>query len=928
MFVAVDEYDDSKKPVSASNDVWSSLRGYSGNTSSVADSGTTATLTGYGAATYSKGISMEEGDSVSVTLSGMSLAASTENQIDLLFLDQGNSFFNNTNDAGNGLRVNLTSWSSLNGFRLKYCAITAGQKGTETAFSQQITSALATSAITYTLTKKAQTINAVDYTFVLSVKVTNSNGNVTNGEQSVNIPASLLAANAFKNGVYLATGNQYVSTAAQSNVYTVSHPVKYAGKWAVWQGSLEAETQTDSALVNAASATGAASLSKSISLEEGKSVSTKVIFNLSGNTANTAVGVAFTSEPNMYYGWTDSTGYALGVQFSNLNGVQYFYCNNGTKNFSNISGTIGFNKAAEDLTYTISLTDNGNSGYTLRVKLNNTVYAAAIPTSQIPAHALTGNVYLNTGNRAKLTAGTYTVNNHRPTAGEAAGIGEKDAYYTYPVVLRTFIENFNPSTSAWAILSGVSFAEKIGDPSEAKLGLFGLPYDTVDPLTVGWKDAKIFTLNSSDATDFRYRSYEAVNNGEGVGLTYRNYDSSNNHLGMVMVLPVKNLGKNYAAMFMVDKTINTFVVPSGEEMVLIRVPGGNYSFDITYDSVSSTYWLATTEDTDSGNTRVSLYYSYNAYDWLYAGALAEGLTGDAHVSMAINGSTMTVTANINGIKAYRVPLFRSLTGENRDLANWENTRGYTNSTLVMSNGDASFSGIGGARISSRIDMTEGTSLSFAVGTTSSNWTAGGKFTVGLVNANNSFVGSANDTGSGFILDIINNASVSANMYLYTVANGTASGSGANAANKLNTLTFTEAQITGDGMQIVFTRHTHKDAQGNDCAWIISVLQNNNTVLQKSIPVSQVAANLFNNGAYFIAGARYNLATNYTISDMTAYSLYQGDINADFAFNATDLVVLRKGLLQSESGMVYDLTGDGNADVRDLVRIKKMLASVS
>lgn len=921
VYIAVDEYDALEESLSTSVNAWSAQRGYSGGAGSVSDNGTVATLTGYGAATYSDKVAVQEGDSVSVSLSGMTLA-SAANQIDLLFMDRGNSFFNSGNDTGNGLRVNITSWGSLGGFQLKYCGITSGQKGTEISLSQ-VASALATSTITYTLTKKTQTISNVDYTYVLSVTVTNMAGNVTNGQQTANIPASVLPADIFEDGVYLATGNQAVNTATQSNVYTVTHPIKKAGRWSVWQGAaLTAQEVTGGVTVNAASGTGAASLSKPITLEEGKSVSTKVTFNLSGNANTTAMGVAFATVQDMYYGWNDSSNYALGVQFGNANGIQYFYCNNGTKNFSNITGTIGFNKAAESLVYMVTLTDCGDSGYTLSVKLNNTVYTVAVPTAHIPAHALTGNLYLNTGNRTQLSAGTYTVENPTSTADE------KYEHYTYPVVMSASVSGFAPASATWTKLSGESFAQKIGDPAQAKLGLFGLPFRTVDYKTVGWSNAKLFSITGSDATDLRYRYYEAVNNGTGVELDYDNYDVEDNHSGLLMVMPVKNLGSNYAAMFMIDDEITTYGTPSGEEMILIRLPGGNYSFDLTYDSDLGVYWLAATEDTDSGDTRISLYYSYNAYDWLYAGAIANGLTDDANVSIAIDGLDLTVTANINGIKTFTVPYFRSLTGEYRDLANWSNTRGYNNSTLVVSNGGACFSGTGGARIGTAIDMKEGTSLSFSVGTASASWTANGKFTIGLVNADNSFVGSGNDTGSGFIIDIINNNAVSANMYLYTVTNGTASGSGANAANKLNTLTFTEQQITGDGMEIVFTRHTHKDSQGNICAWLVSVLQSNGVVLQKSIPVSQVAANLFDNGAYFIAGARYGVATNYTVSNVTLYSLYKGDINADYTFDAADLIKLCKVLLQDDEDIVCDLNGDGNVNILDLIHMKKMFAALS
>ncbi len=923
VYIAADEYDYSEESLTPIVNSWSAQRGYSNATGSVSDNGSVATLTGYGAATYSDKVAVQEGDSVSVSLSGMTLA-SAANQIDLLFMDRGNSFFNSGNDTGNGLRVNITSWGSLGGFQLKYCGITSGQKGTEISLSQ-VTSALATSTITYTLTKKTQTISNVDYTYVLSVTVTNMAGNVTNGQQTANIPASVLPADIFEDGVYLATGNQAVNTATQSNVYTVTHPVKKS--WSTWWNptTLTVQETTEGVTVNAASSTGAASFGNAFTLSPSKAVSTKITFNLSGNTSDTAMGVEFSTVKNMYYGKDDSSGYALGVQFSNLNTIQYFYCNNGTNGFKNISSNaVSFNKQAENLTYTVTLIDCGDSGYTLRIKLNNTVYTVEVPTSEMPANALTNkNLYLNTGNRATLSTGTYTVENPVSTATE------KYEHYTYPVVLSASVSGFAPASATWTKLSGESFAQKIGDPAQAKLGLFGLPFRTVDYKTVGWSNAKLFKISGSDATDLRYRYYEAVNNGTGVELDYNNYDVEDNHSGLLMVMPVKNLGSNFAAMFMIDDEITTYGTPSGEEMILIRLPGGNYSFDLTYDSDLGVYWLATTEDTDSGDTRISLYYSYNAYDWLYAGALANGLTGDAFVSIAIDGLDLTVTANINGIKTFTVPYFRSLTGEYRDLANWKNTRGFNSNTLTVSNGNASFSGTGGARIASAIDIKEGTSLSFSVGTASENWTAGGKFTVGLVNADNSFVGGGNDTGSGFIIDIANNSSIGANMYLYTVSNGTPSGNINNLpGNKFNTKTFSEEQITGDGMEIVFTRRTHKDTNGVTCAWIISVRQSDGVILQKSIPVSQVAANLFDNGAYLIAGARYGAATNYTVSNVTLYSLYKGDINADYTFDAADLIKLCKVLLQDDEDIVCDLNGDGNVNILDLIHMKKMFAALS
>ena len=159
-------------------------------------------------------------------------------------------------------------------------------------------------------------------------------------------------------------------------------------------------------------------------------------------------------------------------------------------------------------------------------------------------------------------------------------------------------------------MNGQSFASKIGNPYDAKLGLFGLPSKNVDVKSIGWSNAKFVKLTGDDKSDLRFRFYNPSNNNVGVGNSIDNYDPVKNHSGLIMYMPISNLGENYAAMFMVDDEITTYGTPSAEEMLLVPLPGGNYSFDISYDADTETYWLAPAEDTDSHRTRVSLYYSY------------------------------------------------------------------------------------------------------------------------------------------------------------------------------------------------------------------------------------------------------------------------------------------------------------------------------
>lgn len=205
---------------------WSAIRAYNGTAGNIvsADNGS-ARLTGYGAAKFSETFTMNEGDSVSVTISDMELTSGKANQLDLVFTNDSNSFFASVNDIGDGLRVNLTSWGSLGGMRFLYSGITGGQKVGDTYFPKQVTSPIATSTVTYTLTKKTQTVDNVNCTFVLTEHVTNTANSAINDTQSVNIPATLLPANTFVSGLTVSTGSQYLNGETPNNVYKISEPV-------------------------------------------------------------------------------------------------------------------------------------------------------------------------------------------------------------------------------------------------------------------------------------------------------------------------------------------------------------------------------------------------------------------------------------------------------------------------------------------------------------------------------------------------------------------------------------------------------------------------------------------------------------------------------------------------------------------------------
>ena len=60
---------------------------------------------------------------------------------------------------------------------------------------------------------------------------------------------------------------------------------------------------------------------------------------------------------------------------------------------------------------------------------------------------------------------------------------------------------------------------------------------------------------------------------------------------------------------------------------------------------------------------------------------------------------------------------------------------------------------------------------------------------------------------------------------------------------------------------------------------------------------------------------------------TVSELARADVNADYVFNSEDLAVLRQVLLGVRNDYDGDVSGNGNTDILDLVKIKKMLVTV-
>ncbi len=130
--------------------------------------------------------------------------------------------------------------------------------------------------------------------------------------------------------------------------------------------------------------------------------------------------------------------------------------------------------------------------------------------------------------------------------------------------------------------------------------------------------------------------------------------------------------------------------PSGKRMLYTPIPGGGQSkFHILYDEQTGTYWLLSNQFVDSmvnmnqmtrhqqrgyDRSRLVLHYSYNCFDWLFAGVVTAGDTlrqARSYGSMVIDGNDLVILSrtgdenalsghDTNIISFHRVKDFRSL----------------------------------------------------------------------------------------------------------------------------------------------------------------------------------------------------------------------------------------------------------------------------
>ncbi|RKX31903.1 MAG: exo-alpha-sialidase [Verrucomicrobia bacterium] len=131
--------------------------------------------------------------------------------------------------------------------------------------------------------------------------------------------------------------------------------------------------------------------------------------------------------------------------------------------------------------------------------------------------------------------------------------------------------------------------------------------------------------------------------------------------------------------------------PSGVRLHHLPMPGGQMKFHLLFDENTKTYWLLSSQSTDSmrrldampadrfgladnQRSRLQLHFSTNMVDWIFAGMVAVGETENCarhYASMAIDGEDLVVLSrsgdrnarnahDTNMITFHRIKDFRSL----------------------------------------------------------------------------------------------------------------------------------------------------------------------------------------------------------------------------------------------------------------------------
>lgn len=134
-----------------------------------------------------------------------------------------------------------------------------------------------------------------------------------------------------------------------------------------------------------------------------------------------------------------------------------------------------------------------------------------------------------------------------------------------------------------------------------------------------------------------------------------------------------NLGIVFKVVEKPDGSMETLLetAPSGKKWVFLPMPGGQMRFHMLYDAPTKTYWLLSSQTTDSmvipermpsdrfglpdnERHRLQLHFSTNCVDWCFAGMVDIGQTPRCsrhYASLAIDGDNLLVLSRSGDLQA-------------------------------------------------------------------------------------------------------------------------------------------------------------------------------------------------------------------------------------------------------------------------------------
>lgn len=291
------------------------------------------------------------------------------------------------------------------------------------------------------------------------------------------------------------------------------------------------------------------------------------------------------------------------------------------------------------------------------------------------------------------TAANVWYNNGNVYLAMDKKMGDMDAWSAAeraPVLLRAKITDDLLKPESWTFASAVNFADIILGFRENNpdINWFGIPFypqDYPNRKLILQKPKKTFSpmgwceTNVVQIVDSNHDWYDPAGKTHHL---FMRLQAGNTNMGCVMKVVEKDDGT------MVTEFVQA---PSGVKQLFIPLPGGQMRFHLLYDNQTKTYWLLSSQSTDSMSrpetlepdrfdlafqerNRLVLHYSKNMVDWCFAGvvAIGEGNKASRHyASMDFDGNDIVIVSRsgdenahsaheTNLISFHRVKNFRDL----------------------------------------------------------------------------------------------------------------------------------------------------------------------------------------------------------------------------------------------------------------------------